>query len=97
AGQYVVAARVNTECLFSFLYDNRDAVTAVATAFIAFFTFTLWWATWSLLRHGREVERALFPAEAHLSSMTRTRWLSLSTITGKLPQSCWSMPSNFVH
>jgi hypothetical protein len=58
ARQYVVAARVNTECLFYFLYDNRDAVTAFATAFIAIFTFTLWWATWSLLRHGREVERA---------------------------------------
>jgi hypothetical protein len=58
ARPYVTRSRVNTECLFSFLYENRDAVTAVATAFIAFFTFTLWWATWSLLRHGREVERA---------------------------------------
>jgi hypothetical protein len=58
ARQKVVSARINTECVFSFLYDSRDAVTAVATAFIALFTFTLWWATWSLLKHGREVERA---------------------------------------
>jgi hypothetical protein len=58
ARPYVLRSRVNTECFFSFLEHNRDAMTAVATAFIAFFTFTLWWATWSLLRHGREVERA---------------------------------------
>ena len=58
ARPYVVGSRVETECLFSFLYDSRDAVTAVATVFIALFTFTLWWATSSLLRHGREVERA---------------------------------------
>jgi hypothetical protein len=31
------------------LYDSRDAITAVATAFIAFFTFTLWSSTSGLV------------------------------------------------
>lgn len=57
-GPLIIGARVRTGCLGLFLYENRDAVTAVATAFIALFTFTLWWSTWSLLKHGREVERA---------------------------------------
>jgi hypothetical protein len=52
------AARFRTACLGDLLYEKRDAVTATATVFIALFTFTLFWATWSLLRHGREVERA---------------------------------------
>lgn len=55
---FEMKARVGTDCLFVFLYESRDAVTAVATAFIAIFTLTLWWATWGLLTHGREIERA---------------------------------------
>ena len=55
---FEIKARVGTDCFFVFLYDSRDAVTAVATAFIAIFTLTLWWATWGLLTHGREIERA---------------------------------------
>ena len=34
-----------SECLGTFLNDNREAITAVATAVIAIFTLTLWWAT----------------------------------------------------
>jgi hypothetical protein len=54
----VVNAQIYTDCFFVFLYDSRDAATAVATAFIAIFTLTLWWATWGLRTHGREAERA---------------------------------------
>jgi hypothetical protein len=32
------------------LYEYRDAITAVSTAFIALFTLTLWLSTWGLLR-----------------------------------------------
>jgi hypothetical protein len=34
-------ARAKTDCFFILLYDSRDAVTAIATAFIALFTLTL--------------------------------------------------------
>jgi hypothetical protein len=65
---FVIGARIRTQCLGVFLHDNRDAVTAVATTFIAIFTFTLWWATWSLLRHGREAERAYVSGGGPLAS-----------------------------
>jgi hypothetical protein len=42
---FIVSARVRTDCVSNFLYDNRDAVTAIATAFISIFTFTLWRST----------------------------------------------------
>jgi hypothetical protein len=57
-----VSARIRTQCLGVFLYDNREAVTAIATTVIAIFTLTLWWSTWGLLRHGRVVERAYMSA-----------------------------------
>ncbi|MGA7386293.1 MAG: hypothetical protein WBW81_16840 [Methylocella sp.] len=41
----IVSARVKTYCACVFLYDRRDAITAIATAFIALFTLTLWLAT----------------------------------------------------
>jgi hypothetical protein len=41
----IVNARVKTYCACVFLYDRRDAITAIATAFIALFTLTLWRAT----------------------------------------------------
>ena len=43
-------ARNDTVCAFHVLYEYRDAVTALATLFIALFTLTLWWATRGLLR-----------------------------------------------
>jgi hypothetical protein len=50
---FIVTTRVKTDCLFVFLYDSRDAVTAVATAFIAIFTLTLWRSTHNLWALGR--------------------------------------------
>jgi hypothetical protein len=41
----IVSARVKTDCIFVFLYDSRDALTAIATVFIALFTCTLYLAT----------------------------------------------------
>jgi hypothetical protein len=41
----IESARVKTDCAFVFLYDSRDAVTAIATVFIALFTLTLWRST----------------------------------------------------
>ncbi len=41
-GSLVWSARVKTDCIFVVLDENRDAITAIATAFIAIFTFTLW-------------------------------------------------------
>jgi hypothetical protein len=46
---FIVVARIRTDCFVTFLYDSRDAITAVATAFIAFFTFTLWSSTSGLV------------------------------------------------
>ena len=53
-----VVSRVNTDCLGTFLYESREAVTAVATAFIALFTLTLWLTSRTQLRHAHRVERA---------------------------------------
>jgi hypothetical protein len=50
--------KINTSCLGIFLYESRDAVTAVATAFIALFTLTLWLTSRNQLRHAHRVERA---------------------------------------
>jgi hypothetical protein len=41
-GLLIASARVKTDCVFVVLDENRDAITAIATAFIAIFTFTLW-------------------------------------------------------
>ena len=41
-GSLVASARVKTDCIFVVLDENRDAIIAIATAFIAIFTFTLW-------------------------------------------------------
>jgi hypothetical protein len=40
-------------CTGHILYEYRDFVTAVATVFIAAFTFTLWWSTNGMLRIAR--------------------------------------------
>jgi hypothetical protein len=50
----IVRASVLTRCASTFLYDNRDALVAIATAFIAFFTFTLWRATSKLWEAGEK-------------------------------------------
>jgi hypothetical protein len=43
---------IHARCAGHVIYENRDATTAVATAFIAFFTFTLWRSTNRLWRAG---------------------------------------------
>jgi len=81
---FEMKARVGTDCLFVFLYQSRDAVTAVATAFIAIFTLTLWWATWGLLTHGREIERAYVSGGGPLDPATRVFQLQINNY-GKTP------------
>jgi hypothetical protein len=49
-----INARNDTVCAFSVLYDYRDAVTAVATIFIAFFTLTLWRSTDKLWKEAKD-------------------------------------------
>src|SRR5262249_5556001 len=83
---FEMKARVGTDCLFVFLYQSRDAVTAVATAFIAIFTLTLWWATWGLLTHGREIERAYVSGGGPLDPATRIFQLQINNY-GKTPAS----------
>jgi hypothetical protein len=46
------------ECTGEFLNANGNAITAVETGLIAFFTFTLWGATRAQRAHDREVNRA---------------------------------------
>jgi hypothetical protein len=81
---FEMKARIGTDCLFVFLYDSRDAVTAVATAFIALFTLTLWWATWGLLIHGREVERAYVSGGGPHDPATKVFQLQINNY-GKTP------------
>jgi hypothetical protein len=81
---FEIKARVGTDCFFVFLYDSRDAVTAVATAFIAIFTLTLWWATWGLLTHGREIERAYVSGGGPHDLATRIFQLQVNNY-GKTP------------
>jgi hypothetical protein len=58
AGRFLNSARIHTDCFGTFLFEGRDAVTAVATAFIALFTLTLWLTNRNQLRHAHRVERA---------------------------------------
>jgi hypothetical protein len=53
-----IAVDAYVRCTGSFAESHHGVITGLATLIIASFTGTLWWATWSLLIHGREVERA---------------------------------------
>jgi hypothetical protein len=60
---FIVSARIKTDCIFVFLYDSRDALTAIATVFIALFTYTLYRATTeqaSLTREALETTERAF-------------------------------------
>jgi len=54
----LIARAISFECTVDFLNMNGTAITAVETALIAFFTFTLWGATRAQRLHEREVTRA---------------------------------------
>jgi hypothetical protein len=41
---------VSARCALHMIYEYRDATTAIATIFIALFTFTLWWSTMKMMR-----------------------------------------------
>jgi hypothetical protein len=43
-------AAICIRCTGHVLYEYRDVVTAVATVFIAAFTFTLWWSTKAMMK-----------------------------------------------
>src|SRR5262245_41354492 len=45
-------------CLGIFILENEHTITALSALAVAIFTATLWWATSSVLSHGRQVERA---------------------------------------
>jgi len=45
-------------CEGEFAHANEGVITALATAFIAAFTITLWAIAWKQLSHAREVDRA---------------------------------------
>ena len=55
----IINARNDTVCALRGLYEFREATTALATAFIAIFTFTLWWST------GKIVESCHGSGEGH--------------------------------
>jgi hypothetical protein len=48
--------------LWRFLQDNHGPITAFATAALAIFTTTLWWATRKLVKAGPRIERAYISA-----------------------------------
>jgi hypothetical protein len=58
APSILIARAFAFECTGAFLNKNGNAITAVETALIAFFTFTLWGATKAQRVHDREVFRA---------------------------------------
>jgi hypothetical protein len=43
-------AAINARCIGHVIYEYRDAAIAVATVFIALFTFTLWWSTKAMMK-----------------------------------------------
>jgi hypothetical protein len=45
-------------CLGEFILENEHTITALSALAVAIFTATLWWATSSVLSHGRQIERA---------------------------------------
>src|SRR5258708_2879603 len=47
-------AAICGRCILHLIYENRDAATAVATVFIALFTFTLWRSTQRLMQVTQE-------------------------------------------
>jgi hypothetical protein len=63
----LIYARIDTVCAGRWGFDNRDAITAVATIFIALFTLTLWWSTdkmWQEAKRAGEIaERAMVAGE----------------------------------
>jgi hypothetical protein len=59
-------AEIGTQCTGRFIHEQRDALTAIATIFIAWFTFTLWSATrgqLAVLQGSIELSRQEFDAE----------------------------------
>jgi hypothetical protein len=61
----VVVARMDAACALKSIYEYRDAVTAIATIFIALFTFTLWSATrnlWAVTKSAVDLARDEFNA-----------------------------------
>ena len=53
----IESTSIKTDCVFVFLYESRDAINAIATAFISIFTFTLWRSTDRLWEAGEKQRR----------------------------------------
>jgi hypothetical protein len=66
-------AAVSTRCALHVAYEYRDLATAIATVFIALFTFTLWWSTKGMMQATRDsvrlAERALNELEIPFISL----------------------------
>jgi hypothetical protein len=81
ARPYVTRSRVNTECLFSFLYENRDAVTAVATPLLLSSRSHFGGQRGAYCDMAARSKEPTFPAADRSWRMIRTSWPSQSTIT----------------
>ena len=77
-GALIVSARVKTDCTFVFLYDSREATAAIATAFIAIFTFSLWRSTDRLWEAGEK--QIAIAAEAAMAA-TKSAEVSEKALT----------------
>ena len=65
AARILIARSFAFECTGDFLNANGNAITAIETGLIAFFTFTLWGSNREQIRHNRKTERAyLWPGFA---------------------------------
>lgn len=74
----LVNARNDTVCTFHVLYEYRDAVTALATVFIAAFTLTLWLST---KRLSKEAETASGIADKSADAALRSATVAESALT----------------
>jgi hypothetical protein len=73
----VVYARIDTVCTWRTLYRFRDAIAAVATVFIAFFTLTLWLST---KRLSAEAIRASEIARRSADAAKDSAWAATKTV-----------------
>jgi TRAP-type C4-dicarboxylate transport system permease small subunit len=83
-------------CVGSYIIAKHAVITAFATAFIAWFTYTLWNANREQIKRTREIERAYISGGGPLDKIISTTLSSPSIITGRLRRLCWNMPSNSV-
>jgi hypothetical protein len=81
---FIVNARNDTVCGFAILYDYRDAITVLATALIAFFTWTLYRATdrlWdAATEQGNDMKNSIAEANRSANAMERSGHIAQGTL-----------------